>query len=409
MLPTGFLALPADGDATYGKLTHKLRLLALRRLLLLGPADVEPPVRRALAGLQSLLQLAARGDGGPAVVGAVGQVDVLAPLLAVESGLLPAVAAVPALVPTLLVALARRTRKGALRESLVWDVPFVRLVDAERGVVLAFEPPARGAAFDPTGVEVRTYAGAPVDALAGEGLRLPPIVGPIRLGLCDTNPLAMVEDHPDKAGNAVDLGGRDPAAWCAALRDALDLVAVALPSLAREIEGSLQRLVPVGYEPERHLSASYREAPGLAYLTLHPSLLTLAEAIVHETQHGKLNTLRWLDPVLDNGESTWTASPVRPDLRPLMGVLMAVHAFVPVAALHHRLYELGHPLAQGPTFERRRAEVARGNAHGLAALRELGRPTALGERTIAALEALHAATGGPTAAHADGASLDALG
>jgi HEXXH motif-containing protein len=114
----------------------------------------------------------------------------------------------------------------------------------------------------------------------------------------------------------------------------------------------------------------------------------LAEAIVHESQHGKLNTLRWLDPVLENGDATWTSSPVRPDMRPLMGVLMAVHAFVPVAALHQRLRELDHPLAD----PERRAQVIAGNADGLVTLRELAKPTALGKRVIAALEELHAAT-----------------
>ena len=66
------------------------------------------------------------------------------------------------------------------------------------------------------------------------------------------------------------------------------------------------RVVPVGFHAEQHLSASYREAPGLVYLTLHPSPLTLAEAIIHETQHVKLNALSWLDPISHNGHSEWS-------------------------------------------------------------------------------------------------------
>ena len=149
----------------------------------------------------------------------------------------------------------------------------------------------------------------------------------------------------------------------------------------------------MGFEPERHLSASYREAPGQIYLSLHPSPLTMAEALIHETQHGKLNTLRWFDPVLDNGDSTWSESPVRPDLRPLMGVLMGVHAFVPVAAMHRRLEELGHPMAVSAHFSRRRGEVREGNASGLETLRQMAAPTAAGARVLAALEALHEAVG----------------
>jgi HEXXH motif-containing protein len=392
-LPAGFLALPADGapEKDTHKLTHKLRLLALRRLLLVEESEVEPRAARALVALQQLLRQLAASEGRE-LVAAIGGIDVLAPLLCIEGGLVPARTALPALVPTLLLGLGPKA--GALRETLLWDVPIERILDVERGVVIDLSPPARGLTFDPTGVELRTEDGT-MDAKAvrdGGSVRVTTclyrIVDGVRLSLCDSNPLAMLEEHPDKTGNAVDLGGRDADAWCAALREAFALIELALPTLAREIAGTLQRIVPVGYEPERHLSASYREAPGLAYLTLHPSPLTLAEAIVHESQHGKLNTLRWLDPVLENGDATWTSSPVRPDMRPLMGVLMAVHAFVPVAALHQRLRELDHPLAD----PERRAQVIAGNADGLVTLRELAKPTALGKRVIAALEELHAAT-----------------
>ena len=156
-----------------------------------------------------------------------------------------------------------------------------------------------------------------------------------------------------------------------------------------ELPVSLRRVVPVGWEPERHLSASYREAPGLCYLSLHPDPLTLAEALVHETQHGKLGVLLHLDAVLHNGRTTWTASPVRPDLRPLMGVLLAVHAFVPVAALHARLAATDHPLARTARFDLRRREVLAGNARGLALVEDQGEPTAIGARLTSDLRRLH--------------------
>ena len=40
--------------------------------------------------------------------------------------------------------------------------------------------------------------------------------------------------------------------------------------------------VPVGWDEQRHLSASYQEAIGTVYLSLHPNPLTLAEALIHE-------------------------------------------------------------------------------------------------------------------------------
>jgi HEXXH motif-containing protein len=227
----------------------------------------------------------------------------------------------------------------------------------------------------------------------------------VHLSLTDSNPLQNVEEHPDKTGNAIDLGGRSVDEWIAGLREAFDLIHAALPEWYEELEVSLQRLIPVGYEPERHLSASYREAPGIAYLTLHPDPLTLAEAIIHETQHTKLNLLRWLDDVLTNGETCWTSSPVRPDLRPLIGVLMAVHAFVPVAALHQRLAEIDHPIASTSRFTERRAALLASNGRGFAILDAQAQPTAAGSRLLADLHALQShleSMCSATAAHGGG-------
>ena len=72
-----------------------------------------------------------------------------------------------------------------------------------------------------------------------------------------------------------------------------------------------------------------------------------------------------------------------------MGVLLAVHAFVPVSALHQRLIELDHPLSRTRRFAERRAEVLAGNAGGLAVVQAQGKPTQAGTRVIAALSALH--------------------
>ena len=115
----------------------------------------------------------------------------------------------------------------------------------------------------------------------------------------------------------------------------------------------------------------------------------MAEAIIHETQHGKLNRLTWLDPVLRNGYTAWSESPVRPDLRPVMGVLLAVHAFVPVAALHERLALLNHPVSQTPRFKERRAEVLAGNAGGLDVVERMADPTPMGAKIVAGLRTVH--------------------
>jgi HEXXH motif-containing protein len=199
----------------------------------------------------------------------------------------------------------------------------------------------------------------------------------------------MYEAHPDKDGNAIDLGGKTPEDWQQGLGEGLELIRTALPTWFGELTHALERIVPVGYGERAHLSASYREAPGTVYMTLHPNRVTLAEAIIHETQHGKANAFSWTDALLHNGMSTWTESAVRPDLRPLWGVLLAVHAFVPVSALHHVMAETGHSLTEDDWFRRRRAQVIQGNANGIKTLKELADPTPLGREMLDSLYALH--------------------
>ncbi|MFO0683596.1 MAG: HEXXH motif-containing putative peptide modification protein [Sandaracinus sp.] len=399
-LPTGLLALPAPTDTRLRDLVRKMRLLVLRDLLARSGQGLSEPVRRALPRVQRMLIGAARAHPTETLE-ALGGPDALPPLLTMMTGVRPADPMLRAAIPALLASLART--RGVIEESVLWDVPFDALPLPGRGLA-RFEAPAQGLVANAAGVDVRLATGEEVrlDRLAATS-EIHAIPGSsAHLALHDANPLAMQEEHPDKRGNAIDLGGRRVEEWTESLAAAIEMVRVALPVLHTELALSLHRIVPVGYEPERHLSASYREAPGLVYMTLHPSVLTLAEAIVHETQHGKLNVLSYFDPVLVNGRTTWTQSPVRPDLRPLSGVMLAVHAFVPVAGLHQRLVEIDHPISRTPEFRTRREQVLSGNARGLSLVHELGEPTTLGRDAIAALDALHDETRGALA----GAQLD---
>lgn len=197
--------------------------------------------------------------------------------------------------------------------------------------------------------------------------------GEILLALEDNNPLAMFEAHPDKSGNALDLGGHPEDEWIASLRAAFAMVEEHLPDTRREMDLYLQQIVPVGWHAEKHFSASFREAIGTLYLSLHPSGMTMVEALVHEFQHNKLNALLEIDDVLENAHEPLYRSPVRPDPRPLHGVLLAVHAFIPVARLYERLVEGGEP-----KLEARYRDVVRINREGTEVLLAHGRPTVVG-------------------------------
>lgn len=384
--------LPESDPPELASLLRKLQLVALRRLLV----DTSNPalrLGRAERDLGRLVTNWVREDRS--VADAFGELDVLVPLLARESGALDAQAALALAGPPLLLELSQRQ---SVRETFVWDSPVAVLVNQRCGWSFELSPPALGMSLTSAGLELRLADGSllPWARFVERGTD-PPKLFPIdesRAAVClsivDTNPLSAHEAHPDKSGNAISLGGRTAESWCQTLRDALALIAATLPRLHREMSWSLRRIIPVGFEPEQHLSASYREAPGLCYLTLHPDLVTMAEAMIHESQHGKLNALTFFDPVLENGYAEWTQSPVRPDLRPLMGVLLAVHAFVPVAAFHQRLAASDHPLSRSAEFRRRRAEVLESNARGLQTLRDKAKPTSLGARLLDELSAVQA-------------------
>ena len=404
--PPAFLSLPSAGDRTYARLLRKLRLLALRRLLSSTSGDwghdaaISGVVPRLRTGLTSAVRAASE-----TVLDLIGSPDVLTPLLMLEGGIGAPDAALRAAIPPLLAGLAARRKAGTLPEALLWEAPVARLVDARGGRVVWFDPPAKNLLADASGLAVTLASGTrfdvpdvppddPSSLPAGVRMARPfhpvrPEAGPLYLSEVDTNPLSMFEAHPDKSGNAISFGDRTPGQWVEALGRALDLIRVGIPDWYAELRTNQERLVPVGYEPERHLSASYREAPRLAYLTLHPSPLTMAEALVHETQHTKLNTLSWFDPLLHNAHTAWTRSPVRPDLRPVQGVLLAAHAFVPVAAMHWGLSASHHPIAMSPEFARRRAEVLAGNENAIAAVEATGDPTPIGARVIREMRALH--------------------
>ncbi len=208
----------------------------------------------------------------------------------------------------------------------------------------------------------------------------------LALATIDNNPLSMFEAHPDKEGNQLDLGGRPASEWVEIIQRSLELIGRHMPELRAELDLFVRQIVPVGFDTHRHLSASYQEIIGTVYMTLHPQLMTMVEAIIHEFQHNKLHALLELDPLLDNAFHPLYPSPVRPDPRPLQGVLLAVHAFQPVALLYERMREAGAPLSRHPEFERRFQEIIAGNAEAAEVLLEHGQATPTGRAVLDEIE-----------------------
>jgi HEXXH motif-containing protein len=377
-LPSGFTLLPGE-SGSYASALRKARLLQMRSLLL------EEGSKQLRRGLTAALK-SRPGD----VLDAIGTPECSAPLRAAQTGLAPQDSMQTALATML-------AQLGRIPEDMLFPWPLEQLADVRENKVIGFGEPATGFRIGPDGMEFRLRGGryAALEELEEGGDTLRPfhkIPGhPCLFSLYDANPLSGQEGHPEKSGNKIDLGGKKVEQWIEALEEAFRLIREAIPGWWAESAIALQRIVPVGYSGDMHLSASYREALGVAYMSLHPEPLTMAEAIVHETQHSKLNTILWLDPLLENGEDQ-CASPVRPDQRPLLGVLLAAHAFVPVAALHLGLSEQGL-LEHGSRLflQRRRKEVLQSNRLSLDTLEEKALPTQVGGRILADLAALDAA------------------
>lgn len=205
-----------------------------------------------------------------------------------------------------------------------------------------------------------------------------PIVPGLFLAETDNNPLSDFEAHPDKSGNQLDLGGHSVQEWLDELRADLQLIDKHLPLIGQEIRLTMKLIIPVGYDAEKHLSASYEEAIGLLYMTLHPNRMTMTEAVIHEFQHNKINAAFRIDPLLSNAWHPLYTSPVRPDPRPLHGVILAVHAFQPVAKLYEIMTENGDDLARNAYFKQRFHQILQINGRGATTVLDHAKPTPVG-------------------------------
>jgi HEXXH motif-containing protein len=381
-LVPGDLTIPEPGSTTARGVLSRAMSKLLRELSA-APRLAPPGARDEAAALARLSRAALQASPGP-LVSALRRPTVGGLLRCLRGSLPERERVFVELTAQLAFELAVA---GALAEPVRLRRAPARLLSIPARLAVAIDPGATALVFENGSVTVerggaahRLDLAAPASApgVAVEAAYLP-VRGEIVLALADNNPLAMDEAHPDKEGNAIDLGGHPAAEWAAALSTALARVERHLPELYAEMQLFLAQLVPVGWDEVKHLSASYQEILGTVYLTLHPSQMTLSEALIHEFSHNKLNALFELDEVLENAWSPLYTSPVRPDPRPLHGVLLAVHAFLPVALLYERMIEAGDPEAQHADFARRFAAIRKINREGAELVLDKGRPTAVGQ------------------------------
>ncbi len=279
--------------------------------------------------------------------------------------------------------------EGKLGAPVVWRgaAPVQALASPSRRLFVPLPAGAAGLTLRDGAVELGTGEVIGLEREPSE--RFLPVAPGMVLCLEDNNPISDFEAHPDKQGNQLDLGDAPPERWVESLTAGLELIERVMPELRAEMDLILQQFVPVGTDDERHLSASYREAIGTIYLTLHPRLMTMTEAIVHEYQHNKINALFHLDGVMENAWWPLFPSPVRPDPRPLHGVLLAAHAFVPVAEMYFRMIDQGAPETQTHGFDERLRQIVAKNHDALTVLEANAVPTEAGAQVLGELASLH--------------------
>jgi HEXXH motif-containing protein len=130
------------------------------------------------------------------------------------------------------------------------------------------------------------------------------------------------------------LGADELSAWRRLLDDAWDILTQRHTAYASELSAGLTTLVPIS-SGRRVAGASSRAAFGGLYLSTKDNAAKLADVLVHELQHSKLNAVLDLVPMAhDDSEARWYA-PWRTDPRPLTGVLHGIYAFTSVVEFWH--------------------------------------------------------------------------
>jgi HEXXH motif-containing protein len=187
-------------------------------------------------------------------------------------------------------------------------------------------------------------------------------------------------EHPTRLDRA------DYERWCGLLDEAWALLVRRHPGYAAELAHVGPVIVPVSRS--RGLVASSSSSSfGAIVIATPESAATLAETLVHELQHSKLNAV--LDLVrLEEGVPRLCYAPWRRDPRPLPGLLHGIYAFMSVAE-YWRWQRHADPGSRHANFKfLYHREQVRAAVRAVAAMPEL---TEFGKRLVDAVRARLAA------------------
>lgn len=114
---------------------------------------------------------------------------------------------------------------------------------------------------------------------------------------------------------------------------AIALMERKLPHVLQWMLAGTQIVVPQMRQPDGVIhSGSQANLPGLVYTDLHGGRIQILETTVHETAHNHLYMAEAQHPLVDPEHQGRYHSPLRPEPRPLRGILLACHALAYICA-----------------------------------------------------------------------------
>lgn len=183
------------------------------------------------------------------------------------------------------------------------------------------------------------------------------------------------------------IGPESEIRWKSTLEQVWEWIIECDPLLAEEINLSTKAIVPLVSESiDVHISATFRESPGLMALSWTPDASVMTEAVVHEYHHQKLNALLNLDPIIlgPTSEAIFY-SPWRKDPRPLMGLLHGAYVFQAVLEFWKHFFDAGIPLLHEERVFQRMYLIAKQVKSALDLLAEKANFSLIGESLLSGM------------------------
>ncbi|TKK89311.1 HEXXH motif domain-containing protein [Herbidospora galbida] len=176
--------------------------------------------------------------------------------------------------------------------------------------------------------------------VGGEGVLADgrPVTGWQAVTRIESGDQSMVIDDLDPyrwVGDLTRLDGGDT--WSRLLSEAWRLLIERHQTSWEEIRTGIGMLTPISAPAGRPRSESSKYAFGAIALSRPADAVSLAETLVHETQHVKFHALNDLVRLVEPGHQGRYYAPWRPDPRPALGLLNGTYAFLGVTGFWRRM------------------------------------------------------------------------